>query len=95
LSRERTEGARQALIGHHKMRTANWEKAAARVQFANRPYFPDALALFELEVDNTGRGGPELERWRQAARHRRTDGSSKRRQKKRRRRGGRRGRRRR
>lgn len=93
LSRDRTEDTRQALVGHHKMESGDWT-GSSRVQFANRPYFLDSLALLELELEVTGRGIEELERWRQAARHRSSDGGGKQRKGRRRRRG-RRGRRRR
>jgi poly(A) polymerase len=69
LSRDRTERTRQALLALPKLEEGQW-RGASRVQFANRPYFPDALALLELKVEATGRGAEELEQWKQAARHR-------------------------
>ena len=69
LSRDRTERTREALLAIHRMEAGSW-KPAARVQFANRSGFEDALALTEIKVEASGRGGEELELWQQAGRQR-------------------------
>ena len=69
LSRDRAEKTRQVLLGHYRLAEPGLS-GSARVQLANRRYFPDALMLKELEVEATGRGLEELELWRQAERHR-------------------------
>jgi len=69
LSRDRAETTRQTLLALHRLESGTGSDAS-RVQFVNRPYFPDALTLLEIKVDATGRGGETLEGWRQAAKHR-------------------------
>jgi poly(A) polymerase len=69
LSRDRTERTREALLAHYRLGEPGLS-GSTRVQLANRRYFPDALALKELEVEATGRGLDQLELWKQAERHR-------------------------
>lgn len=83
LSRDRAEKTRQTLLALHRLENPSGSDAA-RVQFVNRPYFPDALALFEIKVEATGRGGEALTEWRRAARQRSAAPAPKRRAAKRR-----------
>jgi poly(A) polymerase len=65
LSRQRREGAVQAILGYHRLLEEGWT-AARRVRFARWPHFDDALALLEIRAAATGRGQDEIELWRRA-----------------------------
>jgi poly(A) polymerase len=70
LSRARSTQLGQALVAFQRLCEPGW-KPRARAQFAHRPYFDDALALFELMVEATGDGREALAPWQAAAAHRR------------------------
>ncbi len=57
----------QALIGFQRLCEPKG-KPAERARFTRRPYFPDALLLFEILVRATGEGGEALAEWQAAAR---------------------------
>jgi len=69
LSRARIGGLHHALTGFFRLCEPRW-LPRARVQLAHRPYFDDALGLFELMVEATGEGEDVLKKWQAAARHR-------------------------
>ena len=66
LSRARTMQVTQALVAFHRLCEPGWTPRG-RLQFAHRPYFDDALALFELMVEATGDGREALAPWQAAA----------------------------
>ena len=66
LSRARSMQLTQALVAFHRMCEPGWTPRG-RLQFAHRPYFDDALALFELMVEATGEGREALAAWQAAA----------------------------
>jgi poly(A) polymerase len=66
LSRERSLHVERATTGLLRMCEPGWTDAA-RARFAARPYFADALTLFELLARATGDGHQELAAWRRAA----------------------------
>ncbi|HEV7517575.1 MAG TPA: poly(A) polymerase, partial [Thermoanaerobaculia bacterium] len=57
----------QALIGFQRLCEPKG-RAGERARFARKPYFADALLLFEILVLATAEGGEALEEWRAAAR---------------------------
>jgi len=57
----------QALIGFQRLCEPKG-KPGERARLARRPYFPDALLLFEILVRATGEGGEALADWQAAAR---------------------------
>ncbi|HXO20303.1 MAG TPA: polynucleotide adenylyltransferase PcnB [Thermoanaerobaculia bacterium] len=59
----------QALMGFQRLCEPGWT-APERVRFARKPYFDDAILLFELLVEATGEGGEALAVWQAAARRR-------------------------
>lgn len=67
VSRVRAQHIQLAIYGFQRMCEPSWKKAE-RVRFARKPYFQDALALFEIVVRATGEGGEGLEPWQAAAR---------------------------
>ncbi len=85
LARQKAEQVAQTILGLHQMRRRRW-KTAERVRFSHRPYFDDALFLFETTVEATGQGRAELGLWRKVARARprREKGPAKRRPRRRR-----------
>ncbi len=72
LSGEKAYRVVQAIMAYFRLGEPEW-RSAARVQFAGKPYFDDALLLAELMAGATGEGREELERWR-AVRERRAGG---------------------
>ncbi len=60
-----------ALMGFQRLCEPVW-KPAERVRFSRRPFFDDALFLFEVLVEATGEGGEALAEWQAAARKRPT-----------------------
>jgi poly(A) polymerase len=98
ISRDRSNRTGAALSGFHRLCEPNLS-ARARVGLGRRPWFADALILFEVLVRATGEGGEELEKWRRTAEQlgadvereqeeRKKRGRTRRRQRSRRRRGG-------
>lgn len=63
LSRQRAEGAEQALMTFLDLGSENL-KPAQRLRLARRASFGDALWLLALMVEATGEGGDVLEAWR-------------------------------
>src|SRR5947209_13719680 len=57
----------QALVGFQRLCEPKW-KLPERVRFARKPYFDNALLLFEILVQATGEGGEALQEWRAAGR---------------------------
>lgn len=66
LSRERAQHVERAIAGFMRLCEPAWTEAA-RARFARRPYFADALALFELLVRATDDGHEALAAWQRAA----------------------------
>ncbi len=60
----------QALEGFHRMCDGRWTRNR-RARFVNKPYFDDALLLFEILVRSTREGHEVLDQWQAAARQRR------------------------
>lgn len=60
----------QALEGFHRMCDGRWTRNR-RARFVHKPYFDDALLLFEILVRSTGEGHEVLGEWQAAARQRR------------------------
>ena len=58
-----------ALAGFQRLCEPRWS-THERVRFARKPYFDDAVLLFEILVLATGEGHEALEVWRAAARRR-------------------------
>jgi poly(A) polymerase len=58
-----------ALMGFQRLCEPVW-KPAERVRFSRRPFFDDALFLFEVLVEATAEGGEALAEWQAAARKR-------------------------
>jgi len=73
LSRARGTQLTQALVAFQRLVEPGW-KPRGRQQFAHRPYFDDALALFELMAEATGEGRDALEPWQRVAAARRERG---------------------
>jgi poly(A) polymerase len=69
LSNLRVQQVTHALIGFQRLCEPRWS-THERVRFARKPYFDDALLLFEILVRATGEGGEALELWQAAARRR-------------------------
>jgi poly(A) polymerase len=69
LSNLRAQQVVHALTGFQRLCEPRWS-AHERVRFARKPYFDDALLLFEILVLATGEGHEALEAWRAAARRR-------------------------
>jgi len=64
ISRDRASRIGAALSGFHRLCEPG-QPAKVRLSVARRPWFRDALVLFEMLVRATGEGGGELEAWRQ------------------------------
>ena len=73
LSRARATQLTQALVAFQRLVEPGW-KPRGRQQFAHRPYFDDALALFELMAEATGEGRDALQPWQAVAAARRERG---------------------
>jgi poly(A) polymerase len=69
VSRDRAGRMLAALTGFQRLIEPELA-AKARVGLAHRPWFDDALALFDLLVRATGEGGEALADWRRVASHR-------------------------
>jgi poly(A) polymerase len=69
LSNLRAQQVTHALLGFQRLCEPRWS-AHERVRFTRKPYFDDALLLFEILVQATGEGQEALEAWRAAARRR-------------------------
>jgi len=65
ISRDRAARIGAALNGFHRLAEPGLQ-ARQRVDLARRPWFSDALTLFEMLVRATGEGGAELDAWRSA-----------------------------
>jgi poly(A) polymerase len=59
----------QAIVGFNRMCEPRWA-FGDRVRFATKPYFDDALLLFELLAEATGEGHEALRDWQAAAERR-------------------------
>lgn len=65
VSRDRSSKTGAALNGFQRLAEPGLS-TKERLGLARRPWFDDALLLFEVLTRATGEGGEELERWRQA-----------------------------
>lgn len=66
ISKVRAQHIQNAVYGFLRMCEPNWQ-GAQRMRFARKPYFQDALSLFEVLVEATGEGREALAPWRKAA----------------------------
>ena len=69
LSNLRSQQVLHALTGFQRLCEPRWSPHE-RVRFARKPWFDDALLLFEILVQATGEGQEELAQWHAAARRR-------------------------
>ncbi|HEY7215648.1 MAG TPA: polynucleotide adenylyltransferase PcnB [Thermoanaerobaculia bacterium] len=69
LSNLRAQQVLHALVGFQRLCEPRWSPHE-RVRFARKPYFDDALLLFEILVQATGEGHEALAEWQAAARRR-------------------------
>ncbi len=69
LSNLRVQQVTHALVGFQRLCEPRWS-THERVRFTRKPYFDDALLLFEILVLATGEGQEALEQWRAAVRRR-------------------------
>jgi len=69
LSNIRSQQVYHALLGFQRLCEPN-NSPHERVKLARKPYFDDALLLFEILVRATGEGQETLEAWQAAARRR-------------------------
>jgi poly(A) polymerase len=69
LSNLRAQQVFHALMGFQRLCEPSWT-AHERLKLARKPYFDDALLLFEILVQATGEGGEALAAWQAAARRR-------------------------
>jgi poly(A) polymerase len=69
LSKVRAQQTADALLGFHRL-CEPLRATADRLNTAARPWFRDALWLFELLAEATGEGFEELAQWQAAARRR-------------------------
>jgi poly(A) polymerase len=69
VSNLKTQQITQALIGFQRLCEPDW-KFPERVKLSRKPWFEDALLLFEVLVEATGEGGEALSEWLAAARRR-------------------------
>lgn len=67
LSNLKAQQITQALIGFQRLCEPGW-RVHERVRFARRPFFADALLLFEILVRATGGGHEALQHWQSARR---------------------------
>lgn len=66
LSRVRSQEVVWALVGFERLCEPRWSPKA-RLALARKPYFDDALLLFEVLVGATGEGHEVLDEWRKTA----------------------------
>ena len=69
LSNLRAQQVIHALMGFQRLCEPRWSPHE-RVRFARKPYFDDAVLLFEILVKATGEGHEALAEWQAAARRR-------------------------
>ena len=69
MSNLRAQQILQALYGFQLLCDPGWSHHE-RAKLVRKPYFDDALALFEILVLATGEGGDALADWQAAAQHR-------------------------
>ena len=69
VSNLKSQQVLHALVGFQRLCEPGW-KPPERVRFARRPFFDDALVLFEVLVQATGEGAEALADWQAAARRR-------------------------
>ncbi len=69
VSNLKTLQINQALIGFQRLCEPGWA-FHERVKLSRKPWFEDALLLFEILVEATGEGGEALAEWLAAARRR-------------------------
>jgi len=69
VSNVKSQQVTQALIGFQRLCEPGW-KLPDRVRFVRKPYFDNALLLFEILAEATGGGGEALAEWQAAARRR-------------------------
>jgi poly(A) polymerase len=69
LSNLRAQQVFHALMGFQRLCEPSWTPHE-RLKLARKPYFDDALLLFEILVQATGEGGEALAAWQAAARRR-------------------------
>jgi poly(A) polymerase len=69
VSHVKSQQVLNALFGFQRMCEPGWS-FPERVRFARRPFFDDALLLFEILVEATGGGHEALAEWQAAARRR-------------------------
>jgi len=69
VSNLKAQQIQQALVGFNRLCEPSWT-AHQRGQFTRKPYFDDALLLFEMLVAATGEGQEALAQWQSAARRR-------------------------
>jgi poly(A) polymerase len=69
LSNLRSQQVYHALLGFQRL-CEPYGSPHERLKFARKPYFDDALLLFEILARATGAGGEALEAWQAAARRR-------------------------
>jgi poly(A) polymerase len=69
VSNLKSQQVLQALMGFQRLCEPGW-KPQERVRFARRPFFDDALFLFEVLAQATAEGGEALAEWQAAARRR-------------------------
>jgi poly(A) polymerase len=69
LSNLRSQQVLHALTGFQRLCEPRWSPHE-RVRFARKPWFDDALLLFEILVQATGEGHEALAQWQAAARRR-------------------------
>jgi poly(A) polymerase len=69
VSNVKSQQITQALIGFQRLCEPGW-KLPDRVRFARKPYFDNALLIFEILAEATGEGFEALEEWQAAARRR-------------------------
>jgi poly(A) polymerase len=67
VSNVKSQQILQALVGFQRLCEPGW-KPHERVRFTRRPFFDDALFLFEVLVEATREGGEALAEWQAAAR---------------------------
>lgn len=69
LSNLRAQQVIHALVGFQRLCEPRWSPHE-RVRFARKPYFDDAVLLFDILVKATGEGHEALAEWQAAARRR-------------------------
>jgi poly(A) polymerase len=69
VSNVKSQQVTQSLIGFQRLCEPGW-KFPERVRFTRKPYFDNALLLFEILAEATGEGSEALAEWQAAARRR-------------------------